>query len=101
MPSIRKNNRAAQLLAEIREEDGLSLDRLALLADVTAADIRACQEYERALPALAQIRLSRAIASWVPRLALSARRLEDQATAAARIESGVNTVHLTAPARWR
>jgi hypothetical protein len=100
MPSIQRNNRAAALLAELRDEDGLSMERLALLTGVTADDLRACRDRHAALPVAAQIRVARAISARVPRLAARARRLEEQATAAARLQGGTNAVHLTAPARW-
>lgn len=100
MPSIQRNNRAAALLGELRDEDGLSLERLALLTGVTSEHLRACLERRRALPVAAQLHVARAISARVPRLAAHARRLEEQATAAARVQGGTNTVHLTAPARW-
>ena len=100
MPSIQRNNRAAALLEELREDDGLSIERLALLTGVTPDDLRACRERQAGLPVPTQIRVARAIATRVPRLASRARRLEEQALAAARSEGGSNTLHLTAPARW-
>ena len=100
MPSIQRNNRAAALLEELRDEDNLSIERLALLAGVTSDELRACRERRLGLPAAAQIRLARAIGARVPRLVARARRLEEQATAAARVQGGANDVHLTAPARW-
>jgi len=100
MSSIQRNNRAAALLQELRDEDHLSIERLALLVGVTADDLRACRDRERALALPVQLRVARAIGKRVPRLASRARRLEDQAIAAARLEGGTNAVHLTAPARW-
>ncbi|HKN64874.1 MAG TPA: hypothetical protein VJW73_01270 [Gemmatimonadaceae bacterium] len=100
MSSIQRNNRAAALLEELRGEDNLSIERLALLAGVTPDELRACRDRRLALPLPAQLRLARAIGSRVPRLLAQARRLEEQATAAARVEGGANAVHLTAPARW-
>lgn len=100
MSSIQRNSRAAALLHELRDVDRLSIDRLALLVGVTADDLRACRDRERALPLDAQLRLARAIGTRVPRLASRARRLEEQAIAAARLEGGANAVHLTAPVRW-
>lgn len=100
MSSIRRNSRAAALLQELRDEDHLSIDRLALLVGVKADDLRACRDREHALPVEAQLRLAQAIGKRVPRLAPRARRLEEQAIAAARLEGGTNAVHLTAPARW-
>jgi len=100
MSSIQRNNRAAALLEELREEDNLSIERLALLAGVTPDDLRACRDRELGLPVTAQVRLARAIGSRVPRLLSHARRLEEQAAAAARVQDGANAVHLTAPARW-
>ena len=100
MSSIQRNTRAAALLQELRDEDKLSIDRLALLVGVTADDLRACRDRERALPVAIQLRLAKAIGSRIPRLASRARRLEEQAIAAARLEGGANAVHLTAPARW-
>lgn len=100
MPSIQKNHRAAALLSELREDDRLSLDRLALLIGVSAEDLRACRERTHALPPAVQLRLARAIAGRVPRLALQARRLEVQAAAAASVQGGGTALHLTAPARW-
>jgi len=87
MSSIQRNNRAAALLDELRDEDNLSVERLALLAGVAPDALRACRD-------------RRAIGSRVPRLLSQARRLEEQATAAARVQDGANAVHLTAPARW-
>ena len=100
MSSIQRNSRAAALLEELRDDDHLSIARLALLVGVTPDDLRACRDRERGLPVAAQLRVARAIATRVPRLALRARRLEEQATAAVRLESGANAVHLTAPVRW-
>ena len=100
MPSVQKNNRAAALLADLREADGLSYERLALLIGVTAEDLTACREYRAILPPVAQVRLARAIATRSPRLAARARRLEVQAAAAASVESGSTALHLTAPAKW-
>ena len=100
MSSIQRNNRAAALLDELRDEDNLSVERLALLAGVTPDALRGCRDRRLALPVAAQIRLARAIGSRVPRLLSQARRLEEQATAAARVQDGANAVHLTAPARW-
>jgi hypothetical protein len=100
MSSIRTNNRAAMLLAKIREEDGMSIERLALLARTSASELRACQDHQLILPAVVQLRLARAIATRIPRLATQARQLELQATAAASVESGSIALHLTAPAKW-
>ena len=100
MPSVQKNNRAAALLSEIREDDGLSVERLALLVGVNPEELRACRDYRSALPPVTQLRLARAIATRVPRLAPQARRLETQATAAASLENGGNALHLTAPPKW-
>jgi hypothetical protein len=100
MPSIQRNNRAAALLEELREDDGLSFERLALLTGLTPDDLHACRDRRLGLPVPAQIRVARAIATRVPRLASRARRLEEQALAATRIEDGANALHLTAPARW-
>ena len=100
MPSIQRNNRAAALLEELRDDDNLSIERLALLAGVTSDELRACRERRLGLPVPAQIRLARAIGTRVPRLVSQARRLEEQATAAARGRDGANAMHLTAPARW-
>ena|SRR5438105_5905843 len=101
MPSIQKNNRAGALLADLREDDGLSIERLALLIGAAPEDLRACRDHKLALTPLVQARLARAIASRVPRLTARARRLEEQATAAASLEDGSTTLHLTAPAKWR
>ncbi|HKW47259.1 MAG TPA: hypothetical protein VJN70_07435 [Gemmatimonadaceae bacterium] len=100
MPSVQKNNRAAALLAEIREADGLSCERLALLIGVNPEDLRACRDYKSVLPPVAQVRLARAIASRSPRLAARARRLEVQAVAAISLESKSTALHLTAPPKW-
>jgi hypothetical protein len=100
MPSVQKNNRAAQLLAELRDEDRLSLDRLALLIGVRPEELRDCRDHQHQLPPVAQARLARAIAARVPRLAARARRLDVQATAAASAAGGANALHLTAPAKW-
>ena len=100
MASIQRNNRAASLLSELRDDDRLSMERLALLAGVAADDLRACRDGRLVLPVPAQIRVARAIASRVHRLVARARRLEEQAMAAARVQNGANAVHLTAPARW-
>jgi hypothetical protein len=101
MPSVQQNNRAAALLEELRADDGLSLERLALLIGVSPEDLRAGKERRSVLPPLVQARLGRVIASRVPRLTTRARRLEEQATAAASLESGATARHLTAPAKWR
>jgi hypothetical protein len=100
MASVQRNSRAAALLEELRDDDNLSIERLALLVGTSAAELRACRERTLGLPVAAQIRVARAIATRVPRLASRARRLEEQALAAARVEEGANAVHLTAPARW-
>jgi hypothetical protein len=100
MPSIQNNNRAAALLADLREEDGLSLERLALLTGSSVDDLRRCRDHKQTLPLVAQARLARTIATRVPRLSIRARRLEVQATAAASVESGSTALHLTAPAKW-
>lgn len=100
MPSVQKNNRAAALLAQIREEDGLSCERLALLIGVNPDELKACKEYQSSLSPLVQVRLARAIATRAPRLASRARRLEVQATAAMSLETGSIALHLTAPAKW-
>ena len=100
MPSIHQNNRAATLLDQLQESDGLSLDRLALLIGVRIDDLRGCIERKSTLPWRVQIRLARAIASRVPRLASRARRLEEQAAAAMNMEGGDTALHLTAPAKW-
>lgn len=100
MPSIHQNNRAATLIDQLQDSDGLSLDRLALLVGVRPDDLRACLDRTVALPWSVQIRLARAIASRVPRLASRARRLQEQATAAVNMEAGGTALHLTAPAKW-
>jgi len=100
MPSIQHNSRASKLLAALREEDGVSLDRLALLIGVHREELRDCRDHKQVLAPLAQVRLARAIASRVPRLVAHARRLEEQALAAASMEVGANRLHLTAPAKW-
>jgi hypothetical protein len=101
MASIQKNNRTTALLAAVVESDHLSLERLAILANVNPWDLRGCRAGEATLPPDAQIRVARAIGSRVPRLANSARRLEEQATAALRMHDSVTALHLTAPAKWR
>lgn len=101
MSSIRENNRVAALLREMRGDEGLSLERLALLCGVPVDNLRACREHELALSPAVQIRVARAVAAGVPRLARNARRLEGQANAAAMFEAGANAVHLTPPTRWR
>jgi len=100
MSSIQKNSRVAALLQALRDDDHLSIDRLALLVGVTTDDLKACRDRERGLPIEAQLRVARAVGRRVPRLASRARRLEEQAIAAERLEGGTNAVHLTAPARW-
>jgi len=100
MPSIQHNSRAAKLLSALREEDGVSLDRLALLVGLRPEELRNCRDHTHVLPPLTQVRLARAIATRVPRLAAPARRLEEQALAAASMEVGANRLHLTAPAKW-
>jgi hypothetical protein len=101
MASIQKNNRAAALLAALTDDDRLSLERLAIIAGVNLPDLRGCRAGEGALAPEAQIRVARAIANRVPRLAVTARRLEEQATAALRMQGGATSLHLTAPAKWR
>jgi hypothetical protein len=100
MPSIQKNNRAAALLTELREQDRLSIERLALLTRVPVDDLRACRDQKQPLPLSAQVQIARAIAARVPRLATRARRLEEQAAAAAKVQDGATALHLTAPAHW-
>jgi hypothetical protein len=100
MPSIQKNNRAAALLTELREQDRLSIDRLALITGVPVDDLRACRDQKQPLPLSAQGQIARAIAARVPRLATRARRLEEQAAAAASVHDGATALHLTAPAHW-
>jgi hypothetical protein len=100
MPSIQKNNRAAALLRDIRDEDRLSLDRLALLIRVPVSALLACRDGGLVLEPLQQMQLARAVAARVPRLAVKARRLADQAAAAATVQDGRTALHLTAPARF-
>lgn len=100
MPSIQKNNRAAALLAMLRDDDRLSLDRLALLAGVSLQTLRDCLALREQLEPAAQVRVARAIGSRVPRLAAHARRLEEQAAAATTMQDGATKLHLTAPAKW-
>jgi len=57
MPSIQKNNRAAALLAELRDDEGLSTERLALLIGVTPDELRACRDQSLVLPPVAQAKL--------------------------------------------
>jgi len=101
MATIQKNNRAASLLAAITETDHLSLERLALLAGISLADLRACRDRKMLLPAEVQVRLARVISDRIPRLASPAHRLAEQATAAVAMNQGSTTLHLTAPAKWR
>lgn len=101
MASIQKNNRAAALLAGVEGDDCPSLERLAILAGISLNDLRACRDGATALPPDAQVRLARAIAARVPRLAPMAHRLEEQAAAALRMQQGSTALHLTAPAKWR
>ena len=101
MSSIRQNNRAAGLLAEIRAEDRLSLERLSLLIGVGAETLYDCRDNWAPLATMVQIRLARAVVASIPRLARRAHRLEGQATAAASFEAGTNALHLTSPGRWR
>ena len=101
MPSVQKNNRAAALLAELRDDDRLSIERLGLLIGVSASELRACRDYAAVLEPAAQVKLARAIAARVPRLASRARHLEEQALAAQTLQSGATSVHLTAPAKWK
>lgn len=56
MPSIHRNNRAATLIDQLQDSDGLSLDRLALLVGVRTEDLRACLDRTTALPWSVQIR---------------------------------------------
>lgn len=100
MPSTQRNSRAATLLAEVREDDGLSFERIALLIGVTIDELRACLEGQSVLAPDAQVKLARTIGSRVPRLAARARRLEDQAMAAARFEGQATKRHLTGPVTW-
>lgn len=100
MPSIHQNNRAATLLDQLQESDGVSLDRLALLVGVRTDELRACIDRTAALPWSVQLRLARAIVARVPRLASRARRLEEQSIAAMNMEAGGTALHLTAPAKW-
>ena len=100
MSSIRNNSRSAALLGKIREEDGISFEGLAELARTTASDLQACLDHQLVLRPAIQILLARAIATCVPRLAVHARRLELQATAAVNIENGSIALHLTPPAKW-
>jgi hypothetical protein len=101
MASIQKNNRAAALLAALADDDGLSLERLAILAGISLYDLRSCRQGTSTIPPDAQVRLARAVASRVPRLAPTARRLEEQAAAALRMQEGSTALHLIAPAKWR
>src|SRR5437899_2449482 len=101
MPSVQKNNRAGRLLADLRPDDGLSIERLALLVGVKPDDLRACRDHTLTLPLLIQVRLARAVAGRIPRLTARARRLEVQATAAATMEGGTTALHLTAPVKWK
>ena len=100
MASIQKNSRAAALLAGLADEDHASLERLAILAEISAHDLRACRDNGLQLAPDAQLRLARAVGSRVPRLAPMARRLEEQAAAALRMQNGATALHLTAPAKW-
>ena len=101
MASIQKNNRAAALLAGIADEDRASMARLALLADISAHELRACRDDGVQLAPDAQLRLARVVGTRIPRLAPMARRLEEQAAAALRMQDGATALHLTAPAKWR
>jgi hypothetical protein len=100
MPSIQKNNRAAALLRDIREEDRLSIDRLALLIGLPVSALRACRDEGLVLEPMQQIQLAKAVAARIPRLAPNARRLGEQAAAAATVQDGSTALHLTAPSRW-
>lgn len=100
MPSIQKNNRAAALLRDLRDEDRLSLDRLALLIGVPVTSLQACRDGGFGLEPLQQMELARAVGARIPRLAAKARRLADQAAAAATVQDGRTALHLTAPARF-
>jgi hypothetical protein len=101
MASIQKNNRTAALLAALADDDGLSMERLAIVAGISLRDLRSCRDGTVTLPPDAQVRLARAVASRVPRLAAAARRLEEQANAAVRMQQGSTALHLIAPAKWR
>lgn len=101
MARIQKNNRAAALLASLEPDDRLSLERLAIIAGVNPRDLHACRAGESALEPDTQVRVAKAIARRVPRLAPQARRLEEQAIAALRMLNGSTALHLTAPAKWR
>ena len=101
MASIRKNNRAATLLAGLRDEDGLSLERLAILAAVNPHELKSCRDGATALAFDAQVRVARVVAGRVPRLAPAAHRLEEQAVAGLQMQGGSTALHLTAPAKWR
>ena len=100
MPSIHENNRAAALLSSLVESDGLSVERLALLTGVAAATLVACRDQKTPLPLAVQSKLARSIVQRVPRLARKARQLEEQASAALRMEVGSTSLHLTAPPKW-
>ncbi|HEY7236408.1 MAG TPA: hypothetical protein VH539_19765 [Gemmatimonadaceae bacterium] len=100
MPSAQRNSRAATLLADVREDDGLSFERIALIVGVTIDELRACRDGHSVLTPVAQARLARAIGSRVPRLAARARRLEEQAMAAASFERRETKRHLTGPVSW-
>lgn len=101
MASIQKNNRAAALLAALADEDRLSMERLAILAGVNVRDLQKCRAGEFVLELDVQVRLARVIEARVARLAPLARRLEEQATAALRVQHGLTALHLVAPAKWR
>ncbi|HKW09644.1 MAG TPA: hypothetical protein VJO33_04645 [Gemmatimonadaceae bacterium] len=100
MPSAQRNSRAATLLAAVREEDGLSFERIALLIGVTIDELRSCHDGQTVLTPDAQAKLARTIRSRVPRLAARARRLEAQAAAAASFEGQATKRHLTGPVTW-
>jgi len=97
---MKKNNRASILLRDIREEDRLAVDRLALLIGVPASVLVACRDEGLVLEPMQQLQLARAVAARIPRLAPYARRLADQAAAAAMVQDGRTALHLTSPARW-
>jgi hypothetical protein len=100
MPSIYDNNSAAALLADLDDDDGLTLDRLALQSGVSAEHLHRCRDQKMPLAFEEQVNLARAIKRSVPRLAAKARRLEEQAMAARRMELGSTSVHKTAPPKW-
>jgi hypothetical protein len=95
-----RNNRAADLLSSVQEEDGLSLERLALLTRIPATALRDCRDHRVRLTMSEQLAIAKVVEPRVPRLARQARKLAAQASAGITMQDDGTRRHLIAPQQW-